>query len=252
VNVAVPRTLLGFGLVDVVMSVDGKLANTVQVNIGGQPRPRISYLRPFSGEQGATLSNFALAGRFLAGSTIQFTPPDGISFSAPQVTANSITTNLSIAAGAALGPRTLSVTGPGGTATLPFLIKARGASTAPTISNLVVNTPVPSGNEVILRARFDYQDPDGDIVWTGVNSSSATVRFSVFIGTGTCVMEGTGLVLQRPGQTSGTIDFAGRYRVGTLTIGTGNGSFALLDAARNISNAATFSTGGLWVCGSAL
>jgi uncharacterized protein (TIGR03437 family) len=33
VNVAVPRTLIGRGEVDIVLAVDGKAANTVRVNI---------------------------------------------------------------------------------------------------------------------------------------------------------------------------------------------------------------------------
>jgi len=251
VNVVVPRSVIGFGLTDVALIVDGKPANTVQVNIAGLPRPRISYLRPFSAEPETSVTDFTVAGRFLTGTTLQFSPGDGISFSAPRITATSITTNVTLSAGAAVGARTLTASGPGGTsAALPFFVRARGASTAPTISNLVVNAPVPVGRDVVLTGRFDYQDPDGDLVWTGGFSNSARIRFSVPAGTGNCVMEASGSFLHNPGQTSGNVNFAARFRVGTVTIGTLTGSFVMLDAAGNASNTMRFETGGWWACGS--
>lgn len=255
VNCFLPYSVAGLGTVDVELTVDGVAANTVQINLAGVPVPRISYLRPFGAEVGRAVDSIAINGRSLGTVTaVQISPPDGVALSNLHPGDNRATVRVVIDGSAATGARTLTVTGPGGVSNaMPFFILPAGASPAPTITNVRVGGPSVELGYINLSGHFDYQDPDGDIVWATTRANyyvdSARIRFVVNMGTGTCVMEATGAFLNRPGQTSGSVDYFARFRLATVTAGVGiTGTLQLQDAAGNRSNAVSFSAP-WWACG---
>ncbi|HKQ76535.1 MAG TPA: hypothetical protein VJ810_22765 [Blastocatellia bacterium] len=180
--------------------------------------------------------------------SVEVTPGNGVTISNLVSTGNSVTVRLSIDSNASLGARTVTVVSPSGRSnTRPFEIVSRPTSNTPTISNLTVNSPGADGSNVIVTGRVDFADADGNIVFTGSQSNSARVRFTLSTGINSCVVSGTGPSLNLPGQIAGTIDFAIVYQPGSLSIGTFSVSFNLVDAAGNSSNTLSFQPF-IWFC----
>ncbi len=248
VNIRVPRSVIGFGEVDVVLTVDGRAANKVTINLGGVPRPRIKFLKPWGRGPGQSVGDFTITGRFLDGATgIEFIPSAGLTVSNLKATATTLTAQLAVASDAAPGTRLTSVTSAGGaSATLPFTIRPRDASPAPVISNLTVNAPMPYGSNAVISGRFDFTDAEADIASTGSLYGSAKIAFSCSVGTKRYTIQSTGPFLHLPGQTSGTVNFAISYSVSEVILGGVSVSFTLTDAAGNQSNSISFQPG-LWV-----
>jgi hypothetical protein len=99
----------------------------------------------------------------------------------------------------------------------------------------------------MLTGSFDFTDPDGDIVYTGTDATSAKMKFTQTLGS-SCTITATGAYLNKPGVTSGHLEFTTQtFSPGTMSVGTFSVSFRLLDAAGNQSNSLSF-TPGTWYC----
>ena len=103
--------------------------------------PQIASLSPDSGTPGQVISAFTITGQNLADVTaINFSPSSGITVTGLTATATSVTAQVTLAANAAAGARSVSVTSPAGTSnTLTFTVQ----SAAPQINSLSPN----SGNQ---------------------------------------------------------------------------------------------------------
>ena len=138
VNVRLSRSLIGRGEVDIVLTVDGKLANTVTVYLAGAAPnlpPRLVSLSPGSGEAGQTIQTLTLTGENLAGVTrLEFVPSAGITVTNLRATGAAVTAQLTIAPEAASRERALFVrTASARSNPLPFTIRA---APAPRITSL--------------------------------------------------------------------------------------------------------------------
>jgi hypothetical protein len=126
-------------------------ANRFRVTL---PVPELTSIFPNQREVGSTFA-FTVSGRLLSGATaISFTPPEGITVSAPAVSSDgtSATVTVVIAAGAAVGQRIVTITTPGGTTSSAASINAftitalPGSTYTPLVSTAVgvkVQTPAP-------------------------------------------------------------------------------------------------------------
>lgn len=149
-NLRLHRGLAGRGDVDVRLMVDGRAANVVTVRIGGAvapTAPRITSISPAFAAAGST-ANIMIAGQDLgAVSAIEFTPADGLTVGNIQAAATSVTAQVTIAAGAPLGMRSVAVAAPSGRSNaLSFEI--RQAAPPPPTS---VYLPLQSGVTVEYR-----------------------------------------------------------------------------------------------------
>lgn len=91
--------------------------------------PQINTINPASGTQGTTFS-ITISGTNLSGtSAINFSPSTGITVSNLQSSASQVTAQLTIASGATVGSRQVSLTTPGGTSgTLTFTVNQSGGA----------------------------------------------------------------------------------------------------------------------------
>jgi uncharacterized protein (TIGR03437 family) len=231
VNVRLPRTLIGRGEVEVALKVDGKAANVVTLFMEGQPR--ITAVDPNGGRLGETI-NITITGENLADITkVEFSPSAGISVTNVQATATKVTAQVSISANADFGERLVFVTFPAGTSEkLFFLVRPKAGSNAPVIYNFKLTDNYPQGDTAILGGSFEFEDPDGDIVYTGSSQGSATIQYSV----GGCTKTFTGTFLDKRGQKSGTVTFRVSYSWSSLVFSSSKNTFRLIDAAGNRSN----------------
>jgi uncharacterized protein (TIGR03437 family) len=78
INVALPRALSGSGEVDVVLAVGASAANTVRVNLGGQPGSSAQSLRAAQALQTAPSLQWALDASRLRGQAMDFRPREVI------------------------------------------------------------------------------------------------------------------------------------------------------------------------------
>jgi uncharacterized protein (TIGR03437 family) len=247
VNILLPRSLIGFGDADISLTVDGKKANVVTVNLAGIPKPRISLLSAWGSEIGQTIATFTATGRFLSGvSSIQFSPNDGLTVTNLRTTATTVTVQLAIAASASLGTRQITVISEGGiSGTLPFTIRAAGVSAAPRISNLTFSGPTLEDLRThVLTGTFDFTDADGDLIFGGTLQNSAKLSFNL---PNTCTVQATDEFLHKPGQTSGTVEFRVVYQGTQFTFGSFFINVSLIDAAGRISNTISVPKS-VWFC----
>lgn len=250
INLRLPRFLLGLGEGSLQLTVDSRSANSVTVNIGGTaPPPRVTSLVPPWGAQDQTFENLTFNGEFFRNaSAIEFNPPDGITVSNMRAASTSLRARLAIAGGTRTGLREVTCVTPSGRSN-PVSFEVRPRGVAPVISNVSVGSPsIGPGGLAVATGRFNFVDPDGDLLFSGALEGSAQVEFRANIGLRTCTVRATSASLHRPGQTSGTVDFVVAYGFSSLTIGTGiSVEFTVIDAAGNRSNTISFSTT-LWLC----
>jgi len=114
-NVMVPNVPSGDAAV--VAQIGGVQTQTgVLITIEGSPTPppQITSLNPASGQVGTAVA-LTINGSNLSGVTaVQFSPSTGVTVSNVNATATQVTANVAIAAGAAAGSRTVSVSSPAG------------------------------------------------------------------------------------------------------------------------------------------
>jgi hypothetical protein len=217
-------------------------SNQLSFNITPAPAPAITSISPTSGQVGQTIATFKVNGTNLSGvTTIEFTPSTGITVSSLTANSTTVTAQVAIALSAATGSRTVDVvSGAGRSNTVTFTVNP-GGSTIPTISNVNVTGPTLStGNVATVSGSFSFTDGGGDILFTGALAGSAKVQLSIM---GQCTISSTGVFLNMPGQTSGTITLNITYPANSLTVGTGSNYISLFDAAGNQSNQVAFSSG---------
>lgn len=179
-NLRIPRQLIGRGEVNVALTLDGKAANTITINIGGPPPPvppTIAALNPSSGTQGQTIATFTITGQNLAGITsIDFSPAADITVSNISASATSVTAQLALGVSAATGARSVTVSSPGGRSNaLNFSIQA---------------APPPPGGEYLpvkTGLAWDYQVTFPDTVQLPYNpiveAPQGLLCASIFCGT---------------------------------------------------------------------
>jgi hypothetical protein len=229
----------------------GGTSNSLTFTITATTMPQLTSLSPNSGKQGTTVA-LTITGTNLSGATaVNFSSSSGVTVTGIQSTATQVTCSVAIAASATTGSRSVSVTTPQGTSNMLNLTITSGTSgTAPTISNLSASPVVASTSPKILvqiSGSFDFTDPDGDILYTGDSATSAKMRFTMSLGS-SCTITSTGAYLNKPGVTSGHIEFlTATFEPGSMNMGTFSVTFRLLDAAGNTSNSLSFSPG-LWYC----
>ncbi len=232
------------GVRQVAVTTPGGTSNSLPVTITGASTPQVAFIQPSSGRAGTTV-NLEIAGQNLAGVTqVNVSPPDGITVSNIAASSITVTASLNIAAGATQVSRQISVSSPSGTSnSVAFAIAPPTTGVAPTISNLTVGAPQYSGGQVTIPIRFDFYDPDKDIIYVQGNYAGSAKL--IFAKTG-CTRSISSSVINKPGVTSGTFDID--Y---VITLGAVTGNFTinmqLEDAAGNRSNTLSFSIG-VWSC----
>jgi hypothetical protein len=176
-NVILPNSLIGAGTVTVAVTVEGRTANPVTIQIAAATLPADSpslkappLLWPPDAEVGKTTA-FQYAGANLTGvSQVEVFPADGIVASNVTATAASVSFDLTVAPGTAYGPRSLAVTGSGGTTNyiaLPVFI----IDPTLVISNLQAG-PYTSSPSPELPVSFAYDDATSQIL----NGAAFTVE----------------------------------------------------------------------------
>ncbi len=199
----------------------GTLTSGFTVN---QASPTISNVSPNQGIQGQTLSSVILTGTYLTGATsVSF----GTGITVNSLTVNSptqITTNITISSTATPGSRNISVTTPGGIATLTDGFTVNQA--LPTISNV-------SPNQGIQGQTLS------NVTLTGTYLTGAT---SVSFGTSITV---NSLTVNSPTQITAniTIDPAAAPGARSVTVTTPGGSSAPLANAFTVNPAPPTITG---------
>ena len=181
---------------------------------------------------------FIIPGADLTGvNAIAVDPPDGITALPASGFPEDVSGVVSLSPAAQPGMRKISILTPADRSNELMLEVRAAPSTAPVISNVVLNpcTVSTSSGTIRYSGHFAFTDADGDI------SSGALIRMMMDVGTGseyiTLVQDG-GSYLSLPGQTSGTVNFSFTKSFFLASGGTGNLKvlFTLKDAAGNLSN----------------
>jgi len=219
-----------------------KLHLTTSIPESPTPNPVLTSITPDTFALGSTV-DVIVTGTDLQGvGDLLFSDAEGITVTNQQITPTKITARFDVWAGAFPGPRTLRVARGGFSNELTFtIVPASVAGKTPTISNLVVKTPVYVENWVDIHIAFDFTDPDADIRYVATDPDHARILFASACGS----FAETGPVLNKGGQTSGTLSFTLRltdYRSGNYTI-----NLQLIDAAGNGSNVLSFVVAA-WEC----
>ncbi len=243
-NVRLPAALIARDEVNIVLTVDGRPANTVTVFMGG--RPRITAVAPNGLSVGAAATEVTITGEYLAEvNRLEFVNATGITVAGLRAAETRVTVQIAVSATASVGDRPFRLISPAGRSdNFNFLVRPAPGSRAPFIFNVRASSPLPvTPDNVAISGSFEFEDSDGDIVFTGNVQTSARIRVS---GPG-CTITGSGTFLNRPGQTSGRVDFVVSWRASSLTIGFFTASLRLIDAAGNESNVHIWEPG-IWWC----
>jgi uncharacterized protein (TIGR03437 family) len=244
VNILLPRTLVGADQATVTLTVDGKVANPVTVYLGG--RPRISSVIPSGLALGAS-GEVVIQGDYLTGVTqLLFEPAAGITVADVRSTETEVRAQVTVGDAAAIGDRPLRLVAPSGRSDqFKFLVRPKPGSKVPFIYGVSADSPLPiSTSQVAVRGSLNFEDEDGDIVWTGRADSSAKIRLA---GPG-CTIEASGSFLDFAGKTSGRVSFVVAWSASKLSlIISGSATVRLLDAAGHQSNGYDYNPG-IWWC----
>jgi uncharacterized protein (TIGR03437 family) len=178
----------------------GGLSNSLTFTVNPLPIPSITSVLPWNLNAGQTTA-VVISGSSMSGVTsIQFTPPDGITISNLVATSTSVSASIAVAANAAYGSRHFVVVSSGGTSN-SYGITILSQDPTFVISNLVVGPGTNTPN-LTLPVTVTFQDPSGAV------SSGQQVTMDLNVGNGNMIISAyftpTGL---SPGQTSGTIKF---------------------------------------------
>jgi trimeric autotransporter adhesin len=225
VNVRIPRTLVGRGEVPIVLTVDGKAANQVTVNIGGTVPPllpQIVSVEPSAALAGQTIQSFSITGQNLAGVTaVVFSPATGITVTNVAATATLVTARVAIAADATPGSRSLSVISPAGaSSTLSFTVQAATPQITalnPTVGDTgqTVSTFTVSGTNLAGSTAVEFA-PSADITVSNVTSASTIVTARVVIAAGAATGSRSVSVVSPAGR-SNALSFTVRQGVPQIT-----------------------------------
>jgi YD repeat-containing protein len=122
------------------------------------PPPALQSVTPNFLQTGAAATTFTIRGaNFQNASAVGFAPPDGISVNNPPAvdsTGTQITVDASAAAGAATGPRAITVTTPGGTSSSTL-----AAENTVTVTNTIVGTFTPVASPLLGVVLPDANPP---------------------------------------------------------------------------------------------
>lgn len=205
---------------------------------GGGAAPRITGLNPRSAAVGSTFTLEITGTGLETTSRINFFQPFNITVSNLQASATRVTATVAIGATATTGPRNISVTTANGDSnTEQFTILASppppSGSRVPVISNGQVSS-VALGNQATWRVQFDFVDSDGDIRDNGIGRIE--IRTSHPNDTSGCFEILSGIFLEKPGQTSGTVTIGNTFNFRSEIRGNFTVNIVLVDAAGNRSN----------------
>jgi uncharacterized protein (TIGR03437 family) len=239
VNVRLSRSLKGRDELEIMLTMEGKRANTVTIFFSG--KPRITSVAPTSVRVGESV-NLTVNGTDLEDvDRIEFSPAAGISVSNLRATAKSVTAQVAAAANAATGDRRLSVTGMVRSPdTAAFAVRPRPSST-PFIYNVSVTNDLLALQTAVFSGEFEFDDADGDIFYTGTAATSAKIEYRI---SGACTLTFTGGYLNQRGATSGWVHFLVEYHASRLVTSSSPSEFRLIDAAGNKSNVVLSEFGG--------
>ena len=245
-NIRLPKTLIGTDEATILLNVDGRMANPVTILIGG--RPIVRSMSPGFVRVGESATTVTFTGQYLEGvNKLTFSSSAGITVSNIQSSETQATAQIAVAANADVGDRTLKIGTSAGTSdALGFVIKPVAGSKAPFIYHVKASSPLPiSTGQVAVTGSFDFDDADGDILWTGSAAGSAKLTVGL---SGACSISGSGSFLDRKGQTSGHVEYIVAWSASSLTfVISGESSLRLTDAAGNVSNLFFWSPG-IWWC----
>ncbi len=207
------------------------------------------YWDPFGSAK--TLGNFEIKGTDLAGvQTVEFSPPDGLRLPPPTTSSTTLGGILTTDAGAPLGTRTVRAISPGGASnSLMFQVQAPPAGT-PVISEVTLSASN-SGRSGSYSGKFNFIDSDGDILTQAEGPSAKLLLRPLipdFFALLSCSYSPvTGTYLNRPGETSGTIQFSFSNSVSYRFSGSFFIYVSLIDAAGHESNTIVVRVTS-WVC----
>jgi hypothetical protein len=217
VNLRIARALIQRGEVNVILTVDGKVANTITLNIGGAlpgALPVLTTRAPTSGTQGQEINTLALTGTNLSGVTsLDFSPAADITVSNLRSTATTVNAVVTIGVNAAIGARTLSVvTAAGRSNALAFTVNAAPAD--PTISSVSPGaaaqgetgiTLTISGQNLATVNALSFT-PSAGITVTDIRATANSVTAQVAIGATAAIGSRT-LAVVTPTSRSNTLAF---------------------------------------------
>jgi|SRR5271157_596304 len=190
VNLLLPVSLNGKGSVTVQLTVEGKNANPVTINIGTTPAaPSLSSLSPTSAAVGTTVTSFSIYGSNLTGGVVGISPVPAcakVAFTSPSVTSTRISGTLVIAPDAPTGTCTVSVLTDGGISnSLTFTVSP---PPIPSISSILpwsitagqTTTISISGSNLSGVTAIQFTPPDG-ITVSNLVATSSSVSASITV-----------------------------------------------------------------------
>jgi uncharacterized protein (TIGR03437 family) len=251
VNVRLPRSLIGRGEVPVVLTVDGKAANQVTVSIAGTvvtPVPQIVSVQPSAALAGVTIQSLAISGQNLSGVTnVLFSPAAGITVTNVASTTASVTAQVTIAADAVPGSRSVSVVSAAGTSNaLSFTVQQptpqitalnpAAGDTGQTISTFTV-----SGTNLAGVTALEFA-PSAGIAVSNLAAANTAVTARVVIAAGAATGSRSVTVVSPAGR-SNALSFTVRQGLPQITSVTpasgitGQSNGAINIAGQNLSGA---------------
>lgn len=180
VNVSVPRSLAGRGLVDVVVTVDGKVANTVQVSIGtATDAPAVASISPASptvssGSQSITVNGTG----FQSGLTVTLIAPGGGSttVSGAQIQNLTAVSFVMSATLATAGTWSLRVNNPdGGQSTIFGFTVGSSANPLPSLSSISPSAATAGASAFTLTVNGSNFVSGAIVRWNGANRTTTFV-----------------------------------------------------------------------------
>lgn len=173
IEVRVPRSLYGVGVVALTLTAGSKESNPVWVSVGGpggKPFPRLTTIQPAKAGRDRTIRAVRLSGLYLAEVTaIDIGPQEDVTVSNIRPGPLTVTFDLTISSPAALGSRTVTAVSPAGRSnSLQLEITDAPQPGPPQISNLSITQT--RGSTIQTVVRFDFSDPDGDMSLSPVYS----------------------------------------------------------------------------------
>lgn len=209
--------------------------------------PRIEASYPDTGVAGNTIDLEIQGNALCAAGVISILPSDGLTLTDVRSASNRISARVTVDPQVSTGLRLISIHSAFGVSNAASFQITGAGTKPPRLSNLQVGAPSIQNGSAVLNIRFDFVDPDGDLIFRSDDFfRSAKIWFIKSPGAIQCRATLCSNLLHLPGRTSGTISFA--LGIKDYVDCSSEVGFELIDSSGNISNQLTFKPQ-KWYCG---